>query len=115
MTEQSKPCNCEIVSAARRVWDAAQPLTDESGEPLFREGEVVICNPGADVVPGRYVVAVLTDEERAVFAKYRPAAHRQPRHFYLKPPNPDYPEIEVNGKTHKGFILARAIKHIRDI
>ena len=90
-------------------------LTDESGEPVFRAGEIVICNPAAEIVPGRYVVAVLTDEDRAVFARYRPAAHRQPRHFFLKPPNDAFPEIEVNGKTHKGFILARAIKHIRDI
>lgn len=90
-------------------------LADESGEPLFKQGDVIICDPGAEIVPGRFVVAVLTDEERAVFAKYRPAAHRQLRHFFLRPPNEDFPEIEVNSKTHKGFILARAVKHIRDI
>lgn len=89
-------------------------LVDESGGEDFKAGEIVICNPGADVTPGRYVIAVLTDEKQALFAQYRPAAHRNKKHFFLKQPSEHYPEIEV-GKQVKGFVLARAIKHIRNI
>lgn len=89
-------------------------LGDDSGGTDFPEGSTIICNPAADVQPGRYVVAVLTDEQRAHFGKFRPSAHRDTKHFTLVRPNPDFPNIEVGGKT-KGFILARAIKHIRDI
>jgi transcriptional regulator with XRE-family HTH domain len=89
-------------------------LTSESNEPDFRRGDIVICNAAEEVLPGRFVVAVLTETETAHFARFRPLAHGETKRFKLVHGNEDYPDIEVGHKI-KGFILARAIKHIRDI
>ena len=92
----------------------AVALTDNSGEPEFQEGDLIICDPAADVVPGRYVLTIATDDKATHFGRYRPTAHGDRRNFKIKPRNEDYPEVEIGGKT-KGFILGRAIKHIRNI
>lgn len=89
-------------------------LVDDSGGDIFKKGDMVICDPAADVEPGSYVVAVLTDEERAHFAKWKPLAHRDTKRFTLIHGNTNYPDIEVGTKV-KGFILARAVSHIRKI
>jgi SOS-response transcriptional repressor LexA len=105
-----------VVSVPADVPDGAYGVTlvDSSNEPDFARGDIVICDPLADLEPGRYVVAILTEEQQAHFAKWRPLAHRDVRRFVLTHANADYPDIEV-GSRIKGFILARAIKHIRNI
>lgn len=89
-------------------------INDESCEPEFHKGSMVICDPNAEILPGKYVIAVLTDHKRAVFGRYRPSGYRDTKRFTLIRTNPDYPDIEVGVKV-KGFVLARAIKHVRDI
>lgn len=105
-----------VVSVPMDVPDGAYGITlaDDANEPEFRRGDVVICDPTQDVTPGRYVVAVLTDEQSAKFARFRPLSYGATKRFKLIHSNPDYPEIEVGTKV-KGFILARGIKHIRSI
>lgn len=88
-------------------------LNDESGEPDFHDGDVLICVPQTTVAPGKYVIAVL-DKGIAVFRKYRPLSADNDQHFNLIAPNDDFPIIEV-GPDNPGHVIARAIKHIRDI
>ena len=105
-----------MVSVPADVPDGAYGVTllDAANSPEFSAGDMVICDPTAEVEPGRWVVAVLSDEERARFARFRPLAHGDKRRFRLIHANADFPDIEVSGKV-KGFILARVIKHIRDV
>lgn len=105
-----------FVSVPNDIPDGAYGITlvDNSGEGEFSEGDVVVCDPTADVTPGRYVVAVVIDDKAAYFGKFRPLAHGDRRNFEILRPNPDYPKIEVGGRL-KGFILARAVRHIRKI
>jgi SOS-response transcriptional repressor LexA len=88
-------------------------LVDESGGDTFRKGEVIVCDPAAEPIPGRFVVAVVMGNSSAHFARYRQLG-LSPKRFILEHENKAFAEVEVGGKV-KGFILARAIKHIRDI
>lgn len=89
-------------------------LTDESGAPAFHAGDVVICVPQTTVQPGKFVLATLEGSPSAVFRKYRPLSATDDTRFDLIAPNEDFPKIEV-GPDNPGFVVARAIKHIRDI
>lgn len=89
-------------------------LVDESGGNTFKRGEVIVCDPGADPIPGRFVVAVtMGNPGRAHFARYKQMG-LSPKRFILEHENKSFSDVEVGGNL-KGFILARAIKHIRDI
>lgn len=89
-------------------------LVDNSGTPTHRKGDVIICDPTADIEPGDFVLVVLTDEQQVHFGQYRPLSHRKSSRFELSHANSNYPTIEVGGRV-KGFILGRAVKHIRDM
>lgn len=89
-------------------------LIDESNEPDFMKGSMVICDPKAPVIPGKYVVVIMPDVEDALFGRFRPAGYRDMKRFTLMRSHKDHPDIEFGGKV-KGIIIARAIKHVRDI
>jgi SOS-response transcriptional repressor LexA len=89
-------------------------LRDDANGPDKPAGSIIICDPNAELVPGQWVVAVLTDEKEAHFGRYRPASHGDKKRFTLVRDNDDYPDIEV-GTKHKGFVLSRVVKHIRDL
>lgn len=89
-------------------------LIDNACAPEYRKGDQVICDPTANIEPGDYVIAVLTEDSTAHFAQYRPISHRKSSRFELVHTNKNYPSIEVGGSI-KGFVLGRAIKHIRDM
>lgn len=89
-------------------------LTDDSGEPEFSAGEVIICDPEQEPAPGKMVVAAIHRRQAAVFRRYRPNAHFDDGDFTLVAPNHDYPAIEV-GEKNPGHVIARAVKHIRDL
>jgi SOS-response transcriptional repressor LexA len=89
-------------------------LADESMEPEFKKGSVIICDPNAPILPGKYVVVVMPDTEDALFGRFRPMGYKDLRRFTLIRTGTDYPDIELGAKV-KGFIVARAIKHVRDI
>ena len=92
----------------------ANPI-DESNEPEFTKGSMIICDPKAPIIPGKYVVILVPDDQEALFGKFRPMGYKDMKRFKVLRTNPDYPqEIEFGGKV-KGLIIARAIKHVRDI
>lgn len=66
-----------------------------SMEPLFRDGDLIFIDPGADVRHGSYVVARLDDENEATFKQLIIEGGQK----YLKPVNPNWPEqiIPING------------------
>jgi transcriptional regulator with XRE-family HTH domain len=92
----------------------AMTLQDDSNAPEFRKGSLLIFHPKAPIEPGCYVVAVTPDDRMAHFGRFRPAVYGDTKRFTIVRCNPDYPDIEIGGKL-KGFVLARAIKHVRDI
>lgn len=57
------------------------------------EGALILVDPEAPVVSGSLVVAKLIDSDQATFKRYIEDAGRK----YLKPLNPAYPVIEING------------------
>lgn len=57
------------------------------------EGALILVDPETPVVSGCLVVAKLIDSDQATFKRYIEDAG----HKYLKPLNPAYPVIEVNG------------------
>lgn len=92
----------------------AVALIDDGMEPDFPKGSMVICDPKAPIVPGKYVVVVMPDDRDVLFGRFRPAGYRDTKRFTLVRTGKDHPDIEFGGKV-KGFIIARAIKHVRDI
>ena len=89
-------------------------LSDESMEPEFKKGSMLICNPKAPIIPGKYVVVIMPDAEDALFGQFQPMGYKDMRRFTLIRSGEHYPNIEFGGKL-KGYVLARAIKHVRDI
>lgn len=89
-------------------------LTDDSGAPTFSNGEIIICDPLADIAPGKMVVAAIERNKTGVFRRYRPGPGFSSDKFSLIAPNPDYPQIDVDVDS-PGHVIARATKHIRDI
>jgi SOS-response transcriptional repressor LexA len=93
----------------------AVEITDESGSPEFRVGDFLICDPTAGVEPGRVVVAVIPDATLAVFGRYKPHSRIKPdAGFTIEHVHPDYAPTTVNA-DNPGFVLARAIRHVRNI
>ena len=87
---------------------------EESVGGEFSTGSIVICEPAAPPASGKYVIAVVETMKRALFGKYRPKKLGSQDEFTIAPANPDAPAVEVTRKE-PGFVLARAVKHIRDI
>lgn len=92
----------------------AVTLPDDSAAPEFRKNDVVICDPKAPIEPGCYVVIVKSDEHVAYFGKFKPAVHGDLKRFTLVRDGQFFPDIEIKDRR-RGFVLARAVKHIRDI
>ncbi|KFK98107.1 LexA family transcriptional regulator [Serratia sp. Ag1] len=67
-------------------------MTAPSGLSIT-EGMSILVNPDAEVLPGKLVVARLLDSNEATFKKYIEDSGKR----YLKPLNPQYPLIEING------------------
>ena len=67
-----------------------------NGNPNFPEGSRILVKPEADVISGKYYVVKLLDSGEQTFKQYvEDAGHR-----YLKPLNPNYRTIEINGNCH---------------
>lgn len=89
-------------------------LNDESNEPEFSAGEVVICEPQIRYTPGRYVIAVRRDLKRAFFGRYQPTGSDSGRSFRLIPLNEFFPPVDFD-PDHPGYVVSRATRHIRKI
>lgn len=106
------------VSADQHVPDKcfAVQVADESGLPEFHEGETLIIDPSAQLIPGRLVVVVMQDDQRVIFGRYKPKSHGDHKRFTITVPNPAYPEIEFGGaNSPRGFIIGRVVKHTRNL
>lgn len=67
-------------------------MTSPSGKS-FPEGMLILVHPGLEVMPGQFAVAKLDNSNEATFKKF---VHDASGH-YLKPLNPSYRMIEING------------------
>ncbi|MBB1617130.1 repressor [Pseudomonas sp. UMC65] len=66
------------------------------GNPSFPEGSKILVKPESDLISGKYYVVKLLDSGEQTFKQYiEDAGHR-----YLKPLNPSYRTIEINGNCH---------------
>ncbi|MDH3693770.1 MAG: S24 family peptidase [Gammaproteobacteria bacterium] len=80
---------------------ALQVLGD-SMEPEFRDGAIVIVEPGVVVDDGCYVVAQHNEE----YVLRQLNIHEQ--RWYLKPLNEDYETVEISGlDTIRGRVIQR--------
>lgn len=104
-----------VVAVPSEISDTAfgVVLQDDSGAPEFAAGDIIICDPKAEQVPGRYVLAAIDKLAAAFFGRFRPTSLDRKR-FQIIPVNAHYPTIEVDPEN-PGHIVARAIKHIRSI
>jgi transcriptional regulator with XRE-family HTH domain len=89
-------------------------VDNESGLPEFSPGDDILCDPGSPLVPGRLVFAVLVTAQLPVFGRYRPASPANRYPFTIEPVNRAFPPVSFETEAD-GFILARAVRHIRDI
>lgn len=87
---------------------------DESNSPEIGPNDIVVCEPEAPRLPGKYVLAVFERVGRAVIGRYKPARMGDADNFQILHDNSHYPTDEVD-KRNPGFVVARATKHIRDI
>lgn len=105
------------VAAPKDVSDQAFGVAiggDESNTPEIGPDDIVICEPEAVKLPGKYVVVVLEKPRRALIGRYQPSRLNQTDKFKIAHDNPHYPTEEID-KKNPGFVVARATKHIRDL
>lgn len=66
------------------------------GNPSFPEGSKILIRPEADLISGKYYVVRLLDSGEQTFKQYV----EDSGHKYLRPLNPSYRTIEINGNCH---------------
>lgn len=81
----------------------ALKVRGDSMEPEFPEGCIIIVDPEREAKTGSYVVMRLDEEMEATFKQMIMDGSR----IYLKPINPRYPILEMNGKkaTTVGVVI----------
>lgn len=86
----------EYISVTAKVGPNAIALKvrGDSMEPEFPEGSIIIVDPDREAKNGSYVVVRLDEEMEATFKQMVVDGSR----IYLKPINPRYPILEINGK-----------------
>lgn len=91
-------------------------VTDRSMEPVFQEGDELICEPDSPVEPGDYVVAKLQSELIASIRQYRLLGYDENQEpiIELIPANPNYPRARMAADT-PGQIFAVVVKFTRAI
>ena len=78
-------------------------MTNPHGTPSIPEGSMVVVDPNAHCDNGNIVVARLEDSMEATIKKLVIDGGQR----YLKPLNPAYPTIAINGNCH---IIGRAVR-----
>jgi len=89
---------------------AAVRVEDEAIAPVLRPGDMVVVDPDAPLVPGKYVLAIVDDV--AVIRRYRPMTGKRAGTVELLAEHPDFPPLELNGS---GRIIGRITKRISDL
>lgn len=104
-----------VVAVAGDVGDYAAgiAMSDHSMEPVIAPGDILIVDPDAEPIPGRYVLAVLIPTGRALIRRYRPHGQTPQDPIDLIAEHRDFPLVTITRKT--GFIVGRVVKRISDI
>ncbi len=89
-------------------------ITGESMLPEFRQGDMIIIDPGVMPMPGDFVFAKLEIKDEGTFKKYRPRGtdkNGQPV-IELAPLNEDWPMQTINA-NNPGNIIGTLVEHRR--
>lgn len=92
----------------------AVQLTDNSMEPDFKAGDIVIINAKLQPQPGKYVIAQPNKTSQAVFRKYRESNKGKSIAVELNALNTDWPEISIGTKSDASY-LGVAVGHFRPL
>ncbi len=72
-------------------------VTNDSMEPGFREGDMLVINPNLEARSGDYVIAKIKDENEATFKKLMIHQREQGHELIiLRPLNPQYQDIVIS-------------------
>jgi transcriptional regulator with XRE-family HTH domain len=119
MTADSGPY--QVTERMQNLWTNVSPLSDrafcliieENGmREEFLPGDWVVIDPEVTPNPGDYVVAVLKDQQDALFRKFRPRgndADGEPV-IELAPLNDDYPIYQISS-SHPGRVVGTMVEH----
>lgn len=91
-------------------------VTDRSMEPVFREGDELICDPDGQVEPGDYVISKLDSEAVSSIRQYRLLGYdgQSDPIAELMPSNPNYPRVKMSADA-PGQIYAVVRKYTRAV
>jgi len=90
-------------------------IEDDSMSPNVNSGDVVICDPHADILPGNLIFAKIGGADRVVFRKLRPQTSNPSKGpAELIALNEDYPNLSIGARQVR-FIIGRGVRHIREI
>lgn len=112
LLNQSKDSNCltnvEYITTSLKISKEsfAIRINEDSMEPEFKQGDIVIIDPSIKPIPGEFVVAVKNKDVEAIFKKYRELSDDQ---FELASLNPDYKTINTSDKQIK--IVGTMVEH----
>lgn len=94
MEEQHESTDYNAKGPAFWLEVAGDSMTAPAGvRPSIPEGTLVLVDTGIEATPGKLVVAQLDESNEATFKKYIVESGQK----YLKPLNPAYPLIPING------------------
>lgn len=110
-----------ITTRTENVWTNIENLSDRSfglaieGESMLEEfypGDIVILDPELPPQPGDFVVALLENDNKVVFRKYRSRGSDKKGQpvIELAPLNDDYPVLVIDPRT-RGRIIATMVEH----
>ena len=94
MEEQHESTDYDAKGPAFWLEVSGDSMTAPAGvRPSIPEGTLVLVDTGIEATPGKLVVAQLDESNEATFKKYIVESGQK----YLKPLNPAYPLIPING------------------
>jgi len=94
MEDQHETTDYEAKGPAFWLEVSGDSMTAPAGvRPSIPEGTLVLVDTGVEATPGKLVVAQLDESNEATFKKYIVESGQK----YLKPLNPAYPLIPING------------------
>ncbi|QPI65855.1 LexA family protein [Vreelandella venusta] len=94
MEEQHESTDYDAKGPAFWLEVSGDSMTAPAGvRPSITEGTLVLVDTGIEATPGKLVVAQLDESNEATFKKYIVESGQK----YLKPLNPAYPLIPING------------------
>lgn len=98
----------KLIITTKNVGPSAFALrvSGDSMEPEFAAGSIIVVDPDQRAENGSYVVVRLDDQAEATFKQLVVDAGKQ----YLKPLNPRYPIMEINGNATICGVVRQSMK-----